>query len=92
MRLTGGNARNGQRMEGNIVLERAATRLGYNGVRLTGEEPLLFFIEFAYSPLLTPFQCEAPQWVTYSHGRIQGQRRTTPLPSRGSPGCLVKVE
>jgi uncharacterized protein (TIGR03435 family) len=61
-----GNARNGQRMEGNTVFERAATRLGYNGVRLTGEEPLLFFIDFAYSPLLTPFQCEAPQWVTYN--------------------------
>ena len=59
-----GNARDGQRMEGNTVFARTFTRLAYNGVKLTGEDSLQFFIEFAYSPLLTPFHSEAPQWVT----------------------------
>lgn len=66
-----GNMQDGGRMEGGRQYFRPIRRLEYKGVRLSGEEPLRSICTFAFSPLLTPFRSEAPDWMQSEYYQIE---------------------
>src|ERR1022692_1358288 len=42
----------------------------FKGVRLSCDAPLVHIIEFAFSPLLTPYRQEAPEWTRMEYYKV----------------------
>jgi uncharacterized protein (TIGR03435 family) len=61
-----GNLQDGGRYEGGRTYVRPYRSLQYRGVKLSGEMPLDFILQFAYSPLVKPWRLEGPQWVQHN--------------------------
>jgi uncharacterized protein (TIGR03435 family) len=61
-----GNLQDGGRSEGGRTYVRPFRSLQYRGVKLSGEMPLDFILQFAYSPLVKPWRFEGPEWVKHN--------------------------
>jgi uncharacterized protein (TIGR03435 family) len=65
-----GSYRDGGRVEGSIHYTRPSRPVQLTGTRLSGEVPLNLILRFAFSPLVSPYYCEAPQWMNEEYYAI----------------------
>jgi uncharacterized protein (TIGR03435 family) len=66
-----GNMNDGARIENGRKYYRAPRRLEYKGLKLSGEEILVSFFQFAFSPLVHPWQFKGYPWMNAEYYEIQ---------------------
>jgi uncharacterized protein (TIGR03435 family) len=65
------NMNDGSRIEDGRKYFRPTRRLAYKGLRLSGEEILWSYFQFAYSPLVNPWHFEGPPWINAEYYQIE---------------------
>jgi uncharacterized protein (TIGR03435 family) len=65
-----GNYQNGGRSVGSTHYGRTRRPVQYTGTKLSGEVPLNVILRFAFSSLVSPYYCEAPQWLNEEYYQI----------------------
>ena len=58
-----GNMRDGAVLRGERYYGRTTRPVELTGTRLSGEGPLNLILGFAFSPVVNPYWCQAPQWM-----------------------------
>jgi len=58
-----GSYRDGGRVEGSMHYGRPWRSVQFTGTKLSGEVPLGLILQFAFSPVVSPYHCEAAQWM-----------------------------
>jgi uncharacterized protein (TIGR03435 family) len=66
-----GNMNDGARIESGRKYYRPRRRLEYKGLKLSGEEILVSFLQFAFSPLIHPWQFRGYPWMNAEYYEIR---------------------